>query len=363
MGANAFEKFKKKENHGQAEWVSEFAEGDRELIFDRLRNVLGEIRDAVLSDTYGIEEDIRQEREVVSCFQELRRFAYESFSQKDYAGVIDIGRQALEAYGVEGAETASVHSPTAAVAIAEAVNCAAKEMSFYFYKLKPLLIVSAWKLGAEFGVGANDNAYYLGTHTIGVASFHDPGDEIGHLVLNVLKERIPVWEDGWSGVSRHEDALLILRDLDLGEGLVNLYAETTSTEDMRRARKAYITHRSTVLREALTSFLSRKNLTGHPRFSPAASYENPADYPDAVWRQLNDNLEAEYALRKERLHARQKQKRGSMLQNSGEQYDLDERENADREELERWYLEEKDKLAMQHKQILDPINKKPKRDR
>ncbi len=230
-----------------------------ERILGRLKGLIQDISEYDEEDEYQNQDAYQKAQEMRHSFNELADSAYGLFEDEDYVSVVDIGRQMLEAYQVEGAESISAQSPTGAVAIAEAINLAAKEISYSFYSLKPMLVVLVWKLGGDFGFG-EDNAYHLGTNSTGVASFHDPYDEIGSLVLNSLNERIPVWNHGWSGVVRQDDAFNILRDLEEGPGLAEQYAEATSTEDMRHIRKAYMNTKNEAAKMKMSAFLKAGHL-------------------------------------------------------------------------------------------------------
>ncbi len=187
--------------------------------------------------------------------RDLSIAAREAFEQRDFADVIDIGRGLLEAIGVDGARTVSTQNAGAAIAVAEAINLSAKTFSPDIYHLKPLMVVAAWKLGADFGLG-EDDAYYLGTDSVGVASFHDPWGEIGDLVVNVLGEKPPVWEHPWSGVIRQDEARDILNDLSSGGALVKKYVDNTSTEEMRRIRKKYMVDQHHIAKAKMAEMLA-----------------------------------------------------------------------------------------------------------
>ena len=159
--------------------------------------------------------------------------------------------------GIEGTEKVSVQTPSSAIVLTEAINLAAKEYDSKCYWLKPAMIVASWKLGADFGIG-EDNAYYLGTPTVGVASFHDPGDEVGYLVLKVIKEQIPVWGSPWSGLIRQDDAYEILKDFYAENSLVEQYAEATSTEEMQVIREKYFNTKRTATALEISKLMSDK---------------------------------------------------------------------------------------------------------
>lgn len=170
----------------------------------------------------------------------LSNLAFHAVIEKDFTEALDIGRQALEISGISAANNISMQSPDDVVALTEGINWAAKTISYSFYSLKPTMLVAASQTeGVFFGYG-DDGAYYLGTPTIGVASFHDPGDEVGYIITHCLKQTIPEWEYPWSGVSRQDDAFNILDDLSSGRKLVEHYADVTSPEEMKKARDTYM---------------------------------------------------------------------------------------------------------------------------
>ena len=92
--------------------------------------------------------------------------------------------------------------------------------------------------GVHFGIG-KDNAYYLGTENIGVASFHDPGDEIGYL-CDYTGTTVPQWSHEWSGVERQSSAFDILEALSKNNGLSQEYAQATSPEEFNQIREKYL---------------------------------------------------------------------------------------------------------------------------
>lgn len=178
----------------------------------------------------------------------LSKVAYESLEKRDFNKVIEIGRKALEVSGVEGAKSAGTQSPDDVIALTEAVNWAAKVISASFYSLKPPMIAAASKIdGVHFGYRDDDTthdniniAYYLGSPTIGVASFHDPWDGLNYIMTDILGEKIPEWEYPFSEVYRESSAFKILEDLNSGGELVELYAHTTSPKEIREARDKYM---------------------------------------------------------------------------------------------------------------------------
>ena len=112
-------------------------------------------------------------------------------------------------------------TPDGAVAVAEAVNLAAKRINGDFYNIKPDVIVSAALMGASLWYNDDDYTWSLYSKGIGTASFHDPNDEIYYLVE---KYDIPVkkWDYGWSGVARQENAFDLLKSPKLRKRLADL---------------------------------------------------------------------------------------------------------------------------------------------
>lgn len=234
----------------------------RELIA-LLRSNYNRVRDSNRDDIYSNEALYDAYNRVDDELKRLGRIAHEYLRLGEYSNVIDIGREVLEVFGIPGAGQASSQSASSAVAITEAINLAAKTHAEGCYALKPDMIVAAWKLGADFGIG-DDDAYFLGTPSVGVASFHDPGDVVGYLVLQVLNEQIPIWESPWSGLTRQEDAHDILHDLNTGGSLVEQYVQATSTEDMRQIREVYMRNNKATATSKMADLLSRLDKS-HPR--------------------------------------------------------------------------------------------------
>ncbi len=220
----------------------------KENIIEESRNKVAENIEAIknlIENAGGPEEFYSSARyesagELEQLLRELAALSMEAIKEGEFDMALDIGRQALEASGIEGARTASVQSPDGMVAIAEATNWAAKVISYGFYGLKPAMIVAAAQdPGVYFGIG-DDGAYYLGSPTIGMASFHDPNDEIGYIMVNHLKQRVPRWEYPWSGISRQEDSFVILKDLGANRELADKYAEATLPEDLKMIRQNHM---------------------------------------------------------------------------------------------------------------------------
>ena len=164
---------------------------------------------------------------------DINSLIYISFKEGEFEQIVELGRRLLGLCGVREAELVSSSTPAGAVAIAGASNLAAKTINpAIFYTLKPALIVAAWKLGAEFGLG-DDGAYYLSEPITGTESFHNPDGEIEYYVKKILHEKVPVWEHPWSGVPRQDEAFDILDSLSNGAKLASEYAETTLPSDMK----------------------------------------------------------------------------------------------------------------------------------
>lgn len=241
---------------------SERIETERVEILKHFRKSYDLIRNLDYYDIYTDQVAYEAQAHTESLLAKLGLLTHEYIRQGEYSSVLDVGREVLEVLGIPGAEQASTQLASSAVVLSEAINLAAKTYTSGCYALKPAMIVATWKLGADFGIG-DDNAYYLGTPTVGVCSFHDPEDEVGYLILEVLSEQIPIWESSWSGVPRQDDAYEILQDLNTGGNLVELYAEATSTEEMRNIRETYMrTNKATArtkIHELISNNLKRIN--------------------------------------------------------------------------------------------------------
>lgn len=90
-----------------------------------------------------------------------------------------------------------------AILIAEAVNLAAKVIDPEFYALKPDCVRECVEMGADGGW--RGGIFYLYHPSVGVASFHDPFDQIE-------VEGSTGWPFEWSGVYRQEQAFDLLVD-------------------------------------------------------------------------------------------------------------------------------------------------------
>ena len=160
--------------------------------------------------------------------------------QNDFQELIELGRKILVVFDIPDAEKISSSTPTGAIAVTEACNLAAKTLEAdLFYALKPALIVSSWKLGADFGRGM-DGAYYLSDPIIGTASFHDPGGEVESIIRNKLREEIPTWHHGWSRITRQDEAFKIISSLGNGGILVDTYAESTLPESTKLLKQKWM---------------------------------------------------------------------------------------------------------------------------
>jgi hypothetical protein len=191
------------------------------------------------SDSMSYEDSIKIDREVDRCFSDLRYACYEYIRMKEWSSVINVAIKTLKMFGIEGVDKLSPSSVDASIAVTEAINLSAKLINYNFYELKPATIVAAWKNGANFGLG-DDDAYYLSSPTIGAASFHDPDDEVGFMILDVLEEKIPEWDYGWSGVYRQDDAYNILRSLSSDGSLAHEYSQITYPDEMAKVRDKYM---------------------------------------------------------------------------------------------------------------------------
>lgn len=208
----------------------------KEKLFDALKELIASCGSPEEFFSVGRFESNKFEEIILA----LRLHALDALKKRDPSEAVEIGRQVLEISGVSAARNVSTQSPNGAIALAEAINWGAKNFSYSFYSLKPAMIVAASETeGVFFGYGEGD-AYYLGSPGIGVASFHDPDDEVGYIITEVLKKNIPEWEYPWSGISRQEDSFKILESLVSGNELVGRYADLTLPEDIRKARRKYM---------------------------------------------------------------------------------------------------------------------------
>jgi len=216
---------------------SEMESIEREKLFGELAQLIENCGGPEAFFSSGQYESIGRFEDIVAKISGL---AFRAVIKEDFSETIDIGRQLLEVSGITAAKSASTQSPNGAIALAEAINWGAKSISYAFYSLKPAMIVAASQIGGVFFGYGDDGAYYLGSPTIGVASFHDPGDEVGYILGHYLKKDIPEWEYEWSGVSRQESAFELLNDLNSGQGLAKAYANSTSPEEMVEVRDKYM---------------------------------------------------------------------------------------------------------------------------
>lgn len=188
----------------------------------------------------SLDNEYEPENVLREVLVDVSKLALEALEKGEFSEVVEMGRQALEVSGIVAARHVSTQSPDGVIAVAEAINWAAKSISYTFYILKSIIIVAASQVdGVSFGRG-KDGAYYLSTPTIGVASFHDPGDEVGSMFTKYLGKEIPLWEHKWSGVPRQHDAFNLLEDLNSRRGLVEAYAEVTSPVEIKNARDTYM---------------------------------------------------------------------------------------------------------------------------
>ena len=155
--------------------------------------------------------------------EKLQEIIYSILEEEGYDEIIGIGKKALsfygEEYGIDDIEDSDESKTENAVLLTEAINWGAKTINESFYKLKPAMIISAWKKGAILGVEEEPNRwpiYYLHGKNVGVASFHDPNEEVSYINDHLNKKRnlkmeIPNWTHGWSGIPRQNEAFNLIR--------------------------------------------------------------------------------------------------------------------------------------------------------
>ncbi len=223
---------------GAEEFKNNERDAKTEKLFGELKQLIGTYKNPEEFYSSGQYENLRKFEDALIQLGDL---ASQAVREKNFDEALDIGRRALEISGIEGAKHVGVHNPDDVIALTEAINWAAKTISYGFYSLKSAMIIAASQTGGvSFGYG-DDGAYYLMSPGIGAASFHDPGDEVGYTITHILKQPISSWEYAWSEVSRQEDAFRILEDLSSGRSLAKIYADMTSPEDIKNARDAYMT--------------------------------------------------------------------------------------------------------------------------
>ena len=121
---------------------------------------------------------------------------------EDQLSALEAAKMRLHQDGIDLGECWE-DSIQAAILITEAVNWAAKTIDWEYYTLKPRCIEECWAKGAEGGW--RDGIFYLYHPDVGVASFHDPNDEIG-----IDCRYRWLWE--WSGIPRQNLAFDLLVD-------------------------------------------------------------------------------------------------------------------------------------------------------
>lgn len=105
------------------------------------------------------------------------------------------------------------NDPAGAILIAEMCNLSAKIFDCKFYLLKHYLIFCAVRSGAYIGYNSNEGVFNLYDKRVGVASFHDPNDELKD-ILSSNGYYFSEWKLPWSGVTRLEEAFVLANDYD-----------------------------------------------------------------------------------------------------------------------------------------------------
>lgn len=161
------------------------------------------------------------------------QYVNELLRTNDFSAISRYSQILLIEAGVAEAEGLDHTDSTVALALAEAVNLAAKNINYRFYQLKPAMIVAAWKTGNHFGYNKEDGTYSLFNPSIGTASFHDPGEDIYGLITRVLTEEEPEWLHEWSGVARQDLAFDVLKSLKEMDDLIAELIRTTTPEPLK----------------------------------------------------------------------------------------------------------------------------------
>ena len=107
------------------------------------------------------------------------------------------------------------------VLVADAVNCAAKQITAAFYAIKPAVweavgeipgVASGWETddSGRPAPGEEGGCFFLSHADAGVTCAHDPQGQIGGGLDST--GRPVAWPHRWSGIYRQDQALLILGD-------------------------------------------------------------------------------------------------------------------------------------------------------
>lgn len=206
--------------------------------------------ESIHSNLARAERDLSQEGRqddydtVLECMCNEDVFEFQKFQEAleglllsgRYEEVLRLAKNILTHNGLDIAKEVPVGLSESSVLIAEAVNLGAKVIDYDLYRIKPAVIVSAWKNGAQFGFNKGDGTYTLFHPSVGAASFHDPSEEIRYIIEDLLGEKIPEWPHEWSGIYRQDEAFDLLKDFFERKGLLeNMAQRTTPPELIKQA--------------------------------------------------------------------------------------------------------------------------------
>lgn len=194
-----------------------------------------EKRSEVKSISMSIEDDLNKLIKRKGGSFDVHEICVRVFRDYDFDEVVLAAKnliyEHMEYAHQENVLNANHHSAAGAIVIAEACNLAAKSLNYNFYKLKPILIICAYMMGAVIGVD-DDGIYYLYDRDVGVACFHDLDGEIEELWKYFIMSEIPKWKYKWSGITRQEVAFNIAHDYVDRDNFLPYMAKNTKPKEI-----------------------------------------------------------------------------------------------------------------------------------
>ncbi len=210
---NFFEKTYNDENENKDK-ISQFTE-DNEMFLKWIEEDEKKIdkkeQDKNLKVKYWreIQKDINKIKSVINnedSYDELNNILGELILNNKFEAISIFTQEKLFREGVEAVYRLDINKASDLILLTESTNWAAKVIDRIFYKLKPAMILIAWKKGAKLAYDKKEGVYYLADPKVGVAGFHDPDDHIGEINSIIGSENIPNWEYGWNRVLRQSRA-------------------------------------------------------------------------------------------------------------------------------------------------------------